>query len=163
MSKVKFNFSRKIKPKGKEENDVLLIVTYHPSLNCLSKIFRENLYITYLLYMNDHVKRVSSSKLISFRNAKKLSSYLVRAKIYPFERSGGSYKCGKKCWEVWENLNKTESFTSSVTFIAYKINHRLNCNNKCLFYLLMCQKCRNYNWRNYRNISQKMEQLHKEC
>lgn len=35
MSSVKFNFSRKIKPKGKGEKDVLVIVTYNPSLNCL--------------------------------------------------------------------------------------------------------------------------------
>ena len=35
MSNVKFNFSRKIKPKGKGEKGVLVIVTYHPSLNCL--------------------------------------------------------------------------------------------------------------------------------
>ena len=35
MSSVEFNFSRKIKPKGKGEKDVLVIVTYNPSLNCL--------------------------------------------------------------------------------------------------------------------------------
>ena len=43
MSNISFNFSRKIEPKGKEEKGVLLIVTYHHSLNCL--IIRENLYL----------------------------------------------------------------------------------------------------------------------
>ena len=55
MSKFKFNFSKKINPKEKEEKDVPLVVTYHPSLNCLSKIVRDNLY---LLYMNDVLKKV---------------------------------------------------------------------------------------------------------
>ena len=81
MSKVKFNFSKKINPKEKKEKGVPLVVTYHPSLNCLSKIIRDNLH---LLYMNDEVKKVFSPKpIISFRSAaRKLSSYLVRTKLY---------------------------------------------------------------------------------
>ena len=40
-----------------------------------------------LLYMNNEVKRVFTPKpMISFRSARKLSSYLVRAKLYPNER-----------------------------------------------------------------------------
>ena len=54
MSKVKSNFPKKIIPKEKEEKGVPLVVTYHPSLNCLSKIIRDNLY---LLYMNNEVKK----------------------------------------------------------------------------------------------------------
>ena len=74
MSKDKFNFSKKINPKEREEKGVPLVVTYHPSLNCLSKIIRDNLY---LLYMNNEVKKVFSPKpMISFRSARKLSSYL---------------------------------------------------------------------------------------
>ena len=41
MSKIKFNFSKKIKLKEKNKKGVPLIVTYHLSRNCLSKIFRE--------------------------------------------------------------------------------------------------------------------------
>ena len=32
--------------------------------------------------------------VISFRSARKISSYLVRAKLYPNERTVGSYKYG---------------------------------------------------------------------
>ena len=41
MSKIKFNFSKKVKLKEKNKKGVPLIVTYHLSRNCLSKIFRE--------------------------------------------------------------------------------------------------------------------------
>ena len=51
MSKVKFNFPRKMKPKVKEKKGVALIVKNHRNLNCLSKIIREN-----ILYMNDKCK-----------------------------------------------------------------------------------------------------------
>ena len=111
MSKVKFNFSKKINPKEKEEKGVPLVVTYHPSLNCLSEIIRDNLH---LLYMKNKVKKVFSPKSISFRSARKLSSYLVRAKLYPIERTVRSFKCTKKHCEVCKNVNITDSFTSSV-------------------------------------------------
>ena len=38
MSKVKFNFSKKINPKEKEVKGVSLEVTYHPSLNLIALI-----------------------------------------------------------------------------------------------------------------------------
>ena len=47
--------------------------------------------------MNEEVKRVFALKpMISFRSSRKLSNYLVRAKIHPIGRSTGSFKCGKK-------------------------------------------------------------------
>ena len=105
MLKVNFNFSKKINLKEKEEKSVPLVVTYYPSL-------RGNLY---LLYMNDKVKKV-----FSFRNQRKLSSYIVRAKLYSVEnsyseRTVGSFKCTKKHCNVCKDVNKTDSFTSLVT------------------------------------------------
>ena len=98
ISKVKFHFSRKIKPKCKGEKGVPLIVTYHPSLNCLSKNIKKKLY---LLYMNNQVQRVFSPKpMIPFKITRKLSNYLVKAKIYPIEKSIGSFECGKKRCEA---------------------------------------------------------------
>ena len=133
MLKIKLDFSKKINPKEKEENNVPLAVTYHSSLNYLSKIIRDSLY---LLYMNDEVKKVFSSKpMISFRSARKLSSYLVRAELYSIDRTDGSFECTKKCCEVCKNIDITDSFTSSVTQNTYKINHKLNCDDKCLIYL----------------------------
>ena len=39
-----------------------------------------------LLYMDNEIKRVFNPKpMISFQSAKKLSNYLVRAKLYPTE------------------------------------------------------------------------------
>ena len=163
MSKVKFNFSKKINPKEKEEKGAPLVVTYHPSLHCISKITRGNLH---LLCMSDEVKKVFSPKPISFRSARKLSSYLLRAKLYPVERTIGSFKCTKKRCEVCENVNITDSFTSSVTQNTYKINHELNCDDKCLIYLLTCKQCwKQYvgettdafrkRWNNYKNNAKK--------
>ena len=76
--------------------------------------------------------------MISFCSARKISSYLVRAKLYPEERSKGSFKCGNKRCEVCLNVNETSTFASTVTGETYIINHKFNCNDKCLVYLLNC-------------------------
>ena len=78
--------------------------------------------------------------MVTFRSSKRLSSYFVSAKLYPLERKTGSCKCdGKRC-AVCMNVNETSTFTSSVTHETYKINHKFDCNSKCLIYLLTCKQ-----------------------
>ena len=48
--------------------------------------------------------------VISFRSARKISSYLVRAKLYPNERTVESYKYGGKPCEVCINVNEVSNF-----------------------------------------------------
>ena len=92
---------------------VLFVMTYHPKLKSMKKVILKYLD---LLYMNNEVKRVFTPKpMISFRSARKLSSYLVRAKLYPTERTVGYYKCGGKHCEVCINVNETSTFTTTVT------------------------------------------------
>ena len=79
--------------------------------------------------------------MTTFRSARKLSSLLVRAKLYPLERTVGSCKCYRKRCEVCDNVTETSTFTSTVTQNTYKINHQFNCSEKCLVYLLKCNKC----------------------
>ena len=68
------------KVKSKRSKGVTFVVTYHPSLNCLSRIIKENLNI---LYMSHEAKAVfSPGPMISFRSARRISSYLVRAKLH---------------------------------------------------------------------------------
>ena len=71
-----------------------------------------------------------------------MNSYLVRAKLYPEERTKGSFKCGSKRCEVCLNVNETSTFDSTVTGETYIINHKFNCNDKCLVYLLTCNCCK---------------------
>ena len=107
-------------------------MTYHPKLKSMKKVVLKDLD---LLYMDNEVKRVFSPKsMISFRSVRKLSSYLVRAKLYPTERTVGSYECGGKRCELCINVNETSTFTSTVTGETYIINHRFDCNERCLVY-----------------------------
>ena len=93
--------------------------------------------------MGNEVKRVFTSKpMISFQSAGKLSSYLVRTKLYPTKSTVGFYKCGGKRSEVCINVNERSPFAITVTGKTYIINHRFDCNERCLVYLLTCNKCK---------------------
>ena len=76
------------------------------------------------------------------RSARKVSIYLLRAKSYPNERAVWSYKCVARRCEVCINVNEASTFTITVTGETYMINHRYDCNEKCLVYLLTCNKCK---------------------
>ena len=91
----------------REEKGIPLVITYHPSLKNIGRIINQNLYI---LYMNKDVKNAfTPAPMISFRSARKLSSYLVRAKFYPLERTVGSVQCkGKRC-QTCDNVKETKS------------------------------------------------------
>ena len=73
--------------------------------------------------------------MVSFRSPRKISSYLVRAKLYPLDRAVGSTKCGKKSCENFMNVSKTNTFTSNITSETYEIYHKLTCDDNCLIYL----------------------------
>ena len=92
--------------------------------------------------MNKETKKVFSPRpVVSSRIPRKIISYLVRTKLYPLYRVVGSTKCGKKSSDVSVNVSETNTFTSNVTDEAHKIYHKLNCNDNCLIYLLLCQCC----------------------
>ena len=56
---------------------------YHPQLKDLGRIMNQNIY---LLNMNEANKEVFSPRpMVSYRSPRKISSSLVRAKLYPLE------------------------------------------------------------------------------
>ena len=64
--------------------------------------------------MNQETKKVFSPRpIVSFMSPRKISSYLVRAKLYPLDRVVGSTKCGKKRCEVCVNVSKTNTFSNT--------------------------------------------------
>ena len=88
--------------------------------------------------MNEEVRKTFSP---GPKLPRKLSSYLVWAKLYPLERKVGSSKCGKQRCEVCNNVTDASTFSSTVTGDTFKINHSLNCDDKCLIYLMTCKQC----------------------
>ena len=158
FSHMSNNKSQKKKKKKKKRTP--LIVTYHPLLNSLWKVLSKNLNI---LYMDEEVKEVFYlGPMVSFWSAWKVSSYLVRAKLYLLERTVGSFKCNKSRCQVRLNVNETDTFTSTVTKKTYKTitnftavaNVYLLTSKKCLIQYVgktLDEFC--YWWNNYKNNS----------
>ena len=117
MEKVNFR-ENKMKSGINKKKGVTFVVTYHPKSKNLSKIIKDNLY---LLYINDEVKKTfTPNPMMSFRSSRKISSYIVRAELYPLERTVRSYKCGKKRCEVCDVISETDTFSSTVTSESFK-------------------------------------------
>ena len=93
-----------------------------------------------LLYTDQHVDIVFTSDSIAFfRSARKISSYFIRAKLYPLERLVGSFKCrGRRCQDCL-NVTETETFTAASATQNYKIKHEFNGKESAFIYLLTCR------------------------
>ena len=85
--------------------------------------------------------------MITFYSARKLSTYLIRAKLYPLERILGSSNFYSRWYKVCDNVTETLTFNSTVTQNTFKINHQFNCSKKRLVYLLTRNKyLKQYVW-----------------
>ena len=62
----------------------------------------------------------------------------------------------------------TDTFTSTVTGESFKINHELNCGDRCIIYLPTCKQCKKqytgettddfrYRWNSYKYDSRKFD------
>ena len=124
-----------------------------------------------ILYMDQEAQIVfAPGHMITFRSVRKLSSDVIRAKLYPLERTVGSCKCFVKWWEVCGNVTETSTSTSTLIQNSYKINHQFNCSEKCLVYFLTYNKCfKQYvgqtvdefrrRWSNYKSNESKFQRL----
>ena len=99
---------------------------------------------------------------------RKVSSYLVRVKLYQLHRKVGSKKCAKNRCEICDYVTDTDTFISTVSGESFKINHQLNCDDICLIYLLTCKQCHKqytgettddfrYRWNSYNSSSRKFD------
>ena len=78
MKKVKFCKEGIKKAKGVK--GIPIVATYHPQFKNLERIINQNFYF---LNMNEETKKVFSPRpVVSFRSARKISRYPVRAKLY---------------------------------------------------------------------------------
>ena len=73
-----------------------------------------------------------------------------------------------KTVEVCDYVTDTDTFTSNVTEESFKINHQLNCDDRCIIYLLTCKQCQKqytgettddfrYRWNNCKSNPRKFD------
>ena len=72
--------------------------------------------------------------------------------------------------DVKHYVNNTDGFQSFVTKKNYEINHKFDCDSKCLIYLFSCKTCGlqyvgsaakrfHYRWNNYKNYQREAAQM----
>ena len=81
--------------------------------------------------MNTEVKKMfPPGHMISFTTAHKMSSYLVRAKLYPPCGKVESKKIGKKRCEICKKNGTFATCIISVTGESFQSCHRFYCDSK---------------------------------
>ena len=80
----KVKFGQRLKAGSKQAvSGVPFVITYHPKLKKM-KIMKK---LEHLLYQDESVKQVfTTPPMVSYCSARKLSSCLVPAQVYPLER-----------------------------------------------------------------------------
>ena len=137
---VKFKSKNRNIKKNKSLKAVPFVMTYYPKLKSMNKVI---LKYSDLLYMDKEVKWcLPLNPWFHSEVQRKLSSYLVKAKVYPTKRTAGFCKYGGKRFEVCIIVNEKSNFTSIVTGETYIINCRFDCIVRRLVYLLTCNKCK---------------------
>ena len=82
MNEINFSGDWDKNKTNKKSKRVPLVITFHLLLKGCGIIIRKNLYL-----LCQKAQRVfAPGSMITFRSARKLSSYLIRAKLYPLER-----------------------------------------------------------------------------
>ena len=71
----------------------------------------------------------------------KIKDYTVKSKLYPLERNGGFGSCWNGRCQVCKNIKVIDTSDSFTRRKSYKINHKFDCNDKCLIYVFGCRTC----------------------
>ena len=116
----------------KKGNGVPLVLTYQPRLKNVNDIIKKHLVY---LYAKKQVENIFTPlPFVSFREGFSLRKHLVRAKVYLLLHECGSSGCNKSRCQTCLNVKNTDAFQSFVTKKSYKINHKSDCDSKCIFY-----------------------------
>ena len=111
-SKVKFS-GQSVFQKAKIKNVVPIVLNYLPLLKTIGKIIHDDFY---LLHMNKELRHpFTPGLMVSFRSSRIISSYLVKAKLYPVEMPVGYFNYKRPRCQICIYVNETNRFTSTIT------------------------------------------------
>ena len=120
------------------ENSIPFVVTYHPKVKKLGKLIKD---LLLFLYSDKEVQKVfSPPPMASYRSTRKIKDYIVRSKLYSLDRNVGCGGCENSRSQVCKNIKVTDTFDSFTTKKSYKINHKFDCNDKCLINFFSCKQ-----------------------
>ena len=121
----------------KVDDNITLVLTYHPALNQLYEILRRaHKHVLKLPRLNSGLP---SPPKVAFRNPKSITDKLVRSKIKEFIYKDASTNiCGHSNCDICKIFESGDQFESTVTKKTYRINFPFDCNSCCVVYLLTC-------------------------
>ena len=132
-----------MKEKNREdENQITLVLTYHPAYKDAWKILKE---AHQILHLAAPLKDLfPKPPRLTFRNARSLKDNLVFASVQrkTDDRPRGNYGCkDKRCQIHRKYMARCDTFESTKTRKEYNIKGHFDCNSECIVYLITCKTC----------------------
>ena len=126
--------------RGRKEQRIPLVVTYHPSMNFLARTTRRH-QIT--LRSSERLNAIfNSPPLIAFRRPKNLKDLLVRASLTSrVHETSGNFRCGASRCKTCPILRTTNIFVSKATGERFAIKMHASCKTNNIVYLIECRRC----------------------
>ena len=117
-----------------------LVVTYHPSMNFLSRTTRRH-QIT--LRSSERLNAIfNSPPMIAFRRPKNLKDLLVHASLTSYaNETPGNFLCGTIRCKTCPILKTTNVICSKVTGERFNIKLHATCKTSNIVYLIECRRC----------------------
>ena len=104
MDQVCFPKSTESESKSQESKGVPLVLKFNPMFKSIGQLSKKH---PHILYMDQETKSIFTyGPMATFRSAPKLSSYLVRSKLYITERIVDWHKCKSKRCAVCLNVQE---------------------------------------------------------
>ena len=117
-------FSTQPNEKSKKFTRGIFLVIYHPLLGKLNNAMDKKMY---LFYMKEAIKKLRLEILFSS------SRNPVRVKFYPLIMVVRSCRCDSKRCQLCSNISETDEFVCSVNHKIYRMNHKLDCDEKLCY------------------------------
>ena len=137
ISKISQAEALQPRPKQNTTERTPLVLTYHPHMHWIKRIFLWN-FKKILQHEKSDTKHIfTSSPLLAYRRDTNLKQLLVRSSLNP--KPNGKHPCGHSLWLTCEHTNPSDAISGPKN--TFHIQHYFTYSSVCVIYSITCTKC----------------------
>ena len=137
ISKISQTETLQSRPKQSTTERSPLVLTYHPHMHRIKRIFHRN-FKKILQHEKSDTKHIfTSPPLLAYKRDTNLKKLLVRRSLNP--KPNGTHPCGHSLCRTCEHTNPSDALSGPKS--TFHIQHHFTCSSVCVIYSTACTKC----------------------
>ena len=137
ISKISQAEALQPRPKQSTTEKPTLVLTYHPHMNRIKRIFLQNFKKILQHEKSDTRHKFTSPPLLAYRRDTNLKQLLVRSSLNL--KPNGTHPCGQSPCCTCEHTNPSDAISGPRK--TFHILHHFTCSSVCVIYSITCTKC----------------------